>query len=196
VYGSTEALFLGSASATGFHVTEDLVVLEIVDDQNRPVSAGSPGHKVLLTNLVNRTLPLIRYELSDTVTLAGGSDPGGLPYACIERVDGRSDDVLRLPAASGGGTPVLSYRLRAPFARLADILQYHIVYDGDRLTVRVVLREAVAGDVLERVAAGLQEALDDAGAVPPPIDVEPVSAIERGGGKLRVVEFRPKGRTT
>ena len=47
------------------HVRDDLVIVEVVDEDMRPVRAGMPGHRVLLTNLVNLTQPLIRYEVTD-----------------------------------------------------------------------------------------------------------------------------------
>jgi hypothetical protein len=78
-------------------ILEDLVVVEVVDEHDRPLPPGAPGHKVLSTNLVSRVQPLLRYELTDSVTLAGGPNPLGLPYARIAAVDSRSDDVITLP---------------------------------------------------------------------------------------------------
>lgn len=48
VYASTEALMLSSESAdrVGLHISEDLVVLEAVDEADRPVAPGAPGYKV------------------------------------------------------------------------------------------------------------------------------------------------------
>jgi hypothetical protein len=105
-YGTTEAAVVAAArqGQAGMDVLEDLVVVEVVDEHDRPVPPGVPGHKVLLTNLVNHTQPLLRYELTDSLTLAGGPNPLGLPYARIAAVDGRSDDVITLPGA--GGRPV------------------------------------------------------------------------------------------
>jgi phenylacetate-CoA ligase len=118
VYSSTEALFMAweGPERVGFHVSEDLVVLEVVDQEDRPVPPGVPGYRLLITSLVNRALPLIRYELADTVTLAAGPDPSGLPYQRIERVDGRNDDLIRLPKA-GGGRPSSSRIACAPRSR-------------------------------------------------------------------------------
>jgi phenylacetate-CoA ligase len=192
VYASTEALMLATESAdrVGLHISEDLVVLEVVDGHDRPVPPGVPGYKVLLTSLVNQTLPLIRYELADTVTLADGPDPSGRPYQRIERVDGRNDDVLRLPAAGGGEVMVLPHRLRAPFAQLGDVLEYQIVREPQRLVVRLVLRPDAATETPVRVCAGIRAALDDAGAMAPPIEIEQVSEIGRepGGAKLKLVK--------
>ena len=192
VYGTTEALIVASESRdrVGFHISEDLLILEVVDEHDRPVAPGVPGYKVLVTSLVNRALPLIRYELTDTVTVAPGPDPSGRPYTRIERIDGRNDDALRLPAAGGGEAVVLPHRLRAPFIPLSDVLQYQIVEDERRLTVRVVLRPGASDQTTARITDGLRAALADAGALVPPIEIEPVAEIERepGGAKLKLVK--------
>src|SRR6266545_2177537 len=96
MYGATEAPVLGAhcAAHTGLHLFEDLTIVEVVDEHDRPVPAGRPGHRVLLTNLVNRTQPLIRYQLSDLVTLAAEPCPCGRPFRLLRAVDGRNDDIL------------------------------------------------------------------------------------------------------
>jgi phenylacetate-coenzyme A ligase PaaK-like adenylate-forming protein len=104
----------------------------------------------------------------------------------IERVDGRNDDVLRLPARRGGEAVVVPYRLRAPFAELPDVRQYQIVLDDRRLAVRVVLGPGASNETLRRVEAGMRAALDAAGAIPTPIAVEPVAEIQREPGLAKV----------
>jgi putative adenylate-forming enzyme len=188
IYSSTETLVMASETPkrVGLHVSEDLVVLEVVDERDRPVPPGVPGHKVLVTSLVNRALPLIRYEIADAVTLAAGPDPTGRPYERIARVDGRNDDILRFAAVGGGEAIVLPHRLRIPFARLPEVIQYQIVREPRRLAVRVVLHPGASIETPARVAAGIRTALEEAGAIPPPVDVTPVSAIEREPGSAKV----------
>jgi phenylacetate-CoA ligase len=193
VYTSTETLVIASEAPerVGLHAAEDVVVLEVVDEHNRPVPPGVPGHKVLVTSLVNRALPLIRYEIADAVTLAGGPDPTGRPYQRILRVDGRNDDILRFPAVDGGGQAVvLPHRLRVPFAALPEVTQYQIVHEADRLVIRVVLRTDASAQTPLRISAGIRAALEEAHAVPPPIEVEPVSVIERepGSAKIKLIK--------
>jgi phenylacetate-CoA ligase len=72
---------------------------------------------VLVTTLLNRAMPLIRYEMTDRVTLGMGPNPAGRPWACIECIDGRSADTIRLPAGEGGEVDVLPYGLGEPFAQ-------------------------------------------------------------------------------
>jgi phenylacetate-coenzyme A ligase PaaK-like adenylate-forming protein len=153
-YGTTEALVVaaGRGGQAGMDILEDLVVVEVVDQRDRPVPPGVPGHKVLLTSLVNRVQPLLRYELTDSVTLAGGPNPLGLPYARIAAVDGRSDDVVTLPAAGGGRVAVHPFRLRAPFSELLEVRQYQVTHGPDGLAVAVALRESAPADTPARGA--------------------------------------------
>ena len=188
-YFSTEVGVIACSSVdnVGMHVCEDAIV-EVVDDRGRPVPPGTLGSKVLLTNLVNLTQPLIRYELSDAVQLEAGPDPGGRPFDRIRRVDGRSDDVLRLPGATGGEVAVNRYRLRAPFVRLLDVLQYQVVRRTDDLVVRIVVREHAPRDLPRTVRAAVEEALRAAGVVVPVL-VEVVDGIEREPGHAAKVKL-------
>lgn len=190
-YASTEApgIAIGSRDHVGMHVCEESIVLEVVDDSGRAVEPGEPGSKVLLTNLVNRAQPLIRYELSDSVVLARGPDPSGRPYARVARVDGRSDDILRFPGSKGGEVAVHPYRLRAPFSALLDVRTYQIVHEPEALRVRIVPRASAPADLSERVRVAIERELAAAGAAPAAIRVEPVSEIERDDGHAAKVKL-------
>jgi phenylacetate-coenzyme A ligase PaaK-like adenylate-forming protein len=193
-YATTETGVLASTGPAhaGLHVWEDLFVVEIVDAANRPVPPGIPGDKVLVTNLVNQVQPLIRYEISDTVTLAGGTDPTSWPFRRIAAIDGRADDFLELPAP-GGTVTVHPLHLRAPFVTFPDVVQYQVIHDEHGLSVPVVLRPSAPGDLPRRVAAALAQRLAQVGALPPPITVTPVTHIDHEGGiaaKFKIVKSR------
>jgi phenylacetate-CoA ligase len=195
-YGTTEAAVVAAArqGQAGMDVLEDLVVVEVVDEHGRPVPPGVPDRKVLLTNLVNHTRPLLRYELTDSVMVAAGPNPLGLPYARLAAVDGRNDDVITLPGAGGRPVTVYPFRLRAPFAELLEVRQYQVVHDPAGLRVAVVLREDAPADLPERIRGALAGELRAAGAVPPPIEVTPVPAIGRDpghGAKFKLVRSEP-----
>ena len=174
----------------GRHVWEDMVVLEPVDERNQPVPPGTPSHRVLLTNLWNRAQPIIRYELADSITVADGPNPTGRPFGRLELIDGRSDDIIRLPGAAGGEIAVHPFHVRAPFSYLPEVRQYQVEHTGAGLRVRVVLRPSAGRSVTGRVRCALAGALTSAGAVAPPIEVEPVASIPRSGAgaKLTLVK--------
>jgi phenylacetate-coenzyme A ligase PaaK-like adenylate-forming protein len=102
-YGSTETAEAASECQEhkGFHIYEDQVILEVVDKDNKPVPPGEYGDKVLVTVLWNRTIPLIRYEISDHLKLATEPCPCGRPFELIQEVQGREEQVIYLPGESG-----------------------------------------------------------------------------------------------
>lgn len=101
-YSSTESLVLGAscASARGIHLFSDWHVFEVVDSDLRPVPPGSPG-SLLVTNLYNRAMPLIRYRLGDEVVLSDRPCPCGSAFPLLERIVGRSEDLLWLQTNDG-----------------------------------------------------------------------------------------------
>jgi phenylacetate-coenzyme A ligase PaaK-like adenylate-forming protein len=194
IYGTTEVPTVASSTPEhpdALEVIDDAVVVEVVDEHDRPVPPGVPGAKVLVTTLLNRAQPLIRYELSDRVTVAHGPNPAGRPYRCLERIEGRAADTLRLRARDGGEVAVMPYRLGEPVARTPGVSQFQIVWDGTRMEVRLVVGRSSPRDVAGALQANLSEALVAGGAVPPPIDVCVVDALEREPGpaaKLKLIK--------
>jgi phenylacetate-CoA ligase len=93
-YATGECPFLTNGCATdlGAHVNADWAILEVVDENDRPVPAGTPGRKVLITNLANTIQPFIRYEIGDVVTMAARPCRCGSRLPRVERIDGRSAD--------------------------------------------------------------------------------------------------------
>lgn len=67
-YGSTESGIIAYMCKEGhMHVNSDWLILEPVDEHDRPVPYGVKSDKVLITNLSNYVQPFIRYEVTDRV---------------------------------------------------------------------------------------------------------------------------------
>lgn len=93
-YAASEFLALGfECRERWLHVNADWVVLEPVDEEFRPVAPGVASHTTLVTNLANRTQPVVRHDLGDRVTVRPDACPCGNPLPAV-RVEGRQDDVL------------------------------------------------------------------------------------------------------
>ena len=149
---------------------------------------GVYGEKVLVTVLFSRTLPLIRYEMSDSVCLAASPQcPCGRPFALIDGVQGRVEDVLRFPAASGGQQVTVQPAL---FHRVMDAVPaggWQVVQESERLNVLLSgVQEEFADDVL---AESLRRELAAQGVIVPPVEVRRVLAIPRtGAGKAPLIK--------
>jgi phenylacetate-CoA ligase len=106
-YAATETAGVASdCELHRMHLYEDLVITEVVDDKNRPVPPGEYGAKVLVTALFSRTLPLIRYEMSDCLRLSAETCSCGRSFALLDGIEGRREDVLDLPNLDRGSVAI------------------------------------------------------------------------------------------
>jgi phenylacetate-CoA ligase len=192
----TEAGIIGSHCDrhTGIHLFEDQAIVEVVDEHDRPVPAGQAGHKLLVTNLLMRTQPLLRYEVSDMVAVAGEACPCGRPFRLLRAIEGRNDDILHLPAAAGGTVAVHPLTLRSALAGVPGLVQYKVVADQDGLHVRAALRSDAAPDqTVHLVTTRLLDKLAAQGVAHPAVDVELRDTLqdERDtAGKFKLIESR------
>jgi phenylacetate-coenzyme A ligase PaaK-like adenylate-forming protein len=184
VYAATET---GGIAAEcehheGLHLFEDLVIPEVVDDDYRPVPPGQPGDRLLVTVLFSRTIPLIRYEMTDRVRVAPQPPACGLPFRLLESIEGRTDDVLALPATAGGTVrvhPVVFHQA----LDLLDAAGWQVRQRDHELQVLVAAPESAFDPTGTERA--VRTALTTAGAAPPVVRVSLVDAIPAGAAGKR-----------
>jgi phenylacetate-CoA ligase len=123
---------------------------------------------VLVTVLSSRTVPLIRYELADRVTLATDPCPCGRPGPRIAAVHGRARDVLRIAGSLVHPTALTAVLDTAPVAA------WQVVQAGDHLRVLVV----APGAGFDGPALGAAVAAASGAAV----DVDVVDTLPSGAG--------------
>jgi phenylacetate-CoA ligase len=87
-YGSREINNLAGECEEGMMHILPSNIIEILDDNNNPVSPGQTG-KVIVTNLFNYSMPLIRYQIGDMATLGPLECKCGNPLPTLEKIDGR-----------------------------------------------------------------------------------------------------------
>jgi phenylacetate-coenzyme A ligase PaaK-like adenylate-forming protein len=158
------------------HLYEDLVIAEVVDEKNQRVPPGTVGAKILVTVLFSRTQPLIRYEMSDSVSLSTERCDCGLPFGLLSGIDGRAEDSLVMRTRAGGDVvihPNVFHRLMEPL----HVGEWQVIQEDDKL--RVLLAKPRELVDVDGIAAALTRDLRDAGAEPPPVHVEIVDAVVR-----------------
>lgn len=177
VYAATEpAGIAAECERHRLHLFEDLVITEVVDDLNRPVPPGVVGAKVLVTVLFSRTQPLIRYEMSDTISLSDERCDCGRELGLVAHIEGRAEDVLFLPAAIGATVSIHPNVFHRVLESL-PVRQWQIEQAPGALILRLV--PGATPVVPGTVVAALTGALADAGALPPAIDVRFVDAVAK-----------------
>ena len=180
-YATTEGLYGHDCPAGSMHLFDDMCIVENVDEHGDPVPPGEVGARLLVTNLYNRTQPLIRYEVTDLVAVEPEPCPCGRSLMRVSSLEGRAEEVLRL-----GGVSVHPLEFALVTAD-PDVREFQVVQRGDGLRLRVALRAGADGSP-ERLRARLGARLEELGVPRPAVDVEAVEALERSAsGKLQMV---------
>jgi len=178
IYGTQEGLRAMECNpGQGMHIFEDLGVVEVVDEDNRPVPDGTLGHKVLFTSLFGFTQPIIRYEISDMMVVAPEPCPCGQPFRRILAINGRNDDVLYLQGQAGRQVAVHPVHFWNVLESFADIRQYQVVHEPDGICLRLMFEEG-NGNTARSVKEQLARKLDTLGVDCPSIRVELVTTLE------------------
>jgi putative adenylate-forming enzyme len=179
IYMATEGLFAVACRHGTLHLAEDVVRFEW---------EKAPGSDLVIpvvTDMVRRIQPMIRYRMNDLLELARIPCPCGSPFQAIARIHGRMDDVFEFEAPLGRvmATPdVLRNAVVDSDPRVRD---YRIVQTRDG-GVKVELDEALPDEVHSAVRAALERALARLGAAPAIATVRGITP--RFDRKLRRVE--------
>ena len=108
-----------------YHSLASTVHVEIVGDDNRPVGPGEEG-RVLVTDLYNFAMPLIRYDIGDRA-IAGAPCDCGITLPVIAEILGRERSFIILPDGSRRIA-----RLTGEYWReIAPVLEYRVVQYPD-----------------------------------------------------------------
>jgi phenylacetate-CoA ligase len=166
-YGCSEFVAIAAGCKHGWlHVNADWVILEPVDEALQPVPPGQPSSTVLLTNLINRVQPIIRYNLGDRVTYRAVPCPCGNPLPAIH-VEGRTDEILRMCGANGNVVPVLPLALWAVIKQSHGVHRFQVIL-SDYTTLKIRLETYAETDRQETwrlVQANVRQFLASQGVV-------------------------------
>jgi len=188
VYGSTESGLV--ASSTGgddpcLYVNDDFFAIEPLDDCGTPVAPGESGETLAVTCLESRSLPLIRYELTDRVTLASEPSPEGLAFTRIARLEGRTCDWLRW-----GDAEAHPYTFTTPLTDDPAVGLYQVRQTAGGAEVLVVPTGAARLD-RERLLGEIARGLRAAGVPSPTLSLTCVEEIPRVGAGQKHRSFVP-----
>ena len=153
-YSTTEVLDIASQChhGTGYHIAAEDVVVEVVDDTGQPCPPGVPG-RLIVTNLHNYAMPLLRYDLGDSGVLGQGQCACGRALPLIERMDGRQTDTIVTP--DGRRVPGAAL----PWCFLVDyeVRQVQIVQDCvQSITILLVFQSWVGAETTSRAMSDVR----------------------------------------
>ncbi len=177
----------------GLHFWEDYYIVEIVDPETlEPVPDGEVG-ELVLTSLCREAMPLLRYRTRDLTRVLGRSCPCGRNHVRIDRMRGRSDDMMVLRGVNI--FPIQIEKILMQFPELANnyLITLTTDDDNDNMTVEVELEELFTDDFQRLLALEkrIQRALKDEILLTPHVKLVPKGTLPVSEGKaVRVVDKR------
>jgi phenylacetate-CoA ligase len=123
-YGSIEMGIMGyeTPAHDGLHLYENLTYFEFLDEEGRPAPPGKPG-RVIVTDLIGKLMPFIRYDQGDFAVFEHGKDLNDNTQRRLTQTIGRQNDYALLP----DGTKRPYNDLIKIVDRFEDIRQFRIV---------------------------------------------------------------------
>jgi len=157
--GECPQLSLGCPKGHGAHINNDMAILENVDANYQPVPDGTPGAKVLLTNLTNHVQPIIRYEIDDVITITSEPCPCGNPLPRVKSIAGRSNDQFWVVNINNETLEMSNFIFKDAFLLLFDLAEYQVTQIG--INSFKILVEVVPGSSLttEKIKSSIDEVL-------------------------------------
>ena len=153
-YGLSEVMGPGVAGeceeCNGLHINEDHFLLEVIDpDTLEPVAPGEVG-ELVVTTLTKEAFPMIRYRTRDLTRLIPESCPCGRTFTRMQRIMGRTDDMLIIK-----GVNVFPIQIETVLLEIEGTApHYQIIIDrenhNDMVTVLVEVNESLFFDEMKK----------------------------------------------
>ena len=128
------------ANREGLHINYDRYVVEILNENIEPAAEGENG-EIIITDLDNYGMPLIRYRIGDMASFKKTLCSCGRGLPLLEQVEGRTLDIVRAPNGNrlGGTFWTLLFRSR-PGIKSFQVIQERL----DEIIIKYVKDSSVA----------------------------------------------------
>jgi phenylacetate-CoA ligase len=201
IYGLTEVIGPGVATECekrcGLHIFEDHFIAEVIDpDTQQVIPAGETG-ELVLTCVTKQTFPVIRFRTRDIVKLDYAKCACGRTLARMNRVTGRTDDMLIIR-----GVNVFPSQIENVLVGIEEAEpHYQLVVrkEGpmDTLEVQVEVDQQLFSDEikkLQQVERKIAHEINSLLGIGVKVTLVQPKTIERSMGKAkRVIDLRKEG---
>ena len=198
-YGMSELIGPGVSGECeyrcGLHFAEDHFLPEIVDPETLEAKNEGEEGELIVTTLTKEAMPLLRYRTRDLTRITTEPCKCGRTHARMEKVMGRSDDMLKIR-----GVNVFPSQIESVIMQIPQISPHYMLYirrEGYHDTLEVQV-ELVDGSLLnsfaalEELTATIRAKLRVVLGIDAKVKLVGPKTIERfaGGKAKRIVDLR------
>lgn len=199
IYGLSEIIGPGVGiecpQKNGLHIAEDHFIAEIIDPENGKVLGDNIHGELVITTLTKEALPIIRYRTRDLTQLDRNRCECGRTHVRMQKVLGRSDDMVIVRGVNVFPSMVESVLLNIPGVEPHYLLIVDRKGTLDTLEVQVEVSERVFSDEvrkLEELGSLIGKELESSLGIGVKVRLVEPKSIERSEGKAKRVIDRRK----
>jgi phenylacetate-CoA ligase len=199
IYGLSEVIGPGVSiecieAKRGLHVFEDHFIPEIINPQTGEVLPYGQKGELVFTTVTKEAFPLIRYRTRDISVLYPEPCKCGRTHVRMERVSGRSDDMLIIR-----GVNVFPSQIESVLMNIEGVEPHYLLFVDrqgtlDTLEVHVEVNEKVFSDEVKNLQAlgrRIEKDIKDLLGVNAGVKLVEPKSIQRSEGKAqRVIDRR------
>jgi len=177
-YSAVETCCLASECECGrMHVSPDLGIVELLDENEKPVPPGQTG-EIVATGLLNWAQPLLRYHTGDLAAWSGEACPCGRAMPVLTGIEGRLEDAVFAPDGS------IMLRFHGVFYGVDHVREAQVIQEElDRFLIRVAAAPGFGEEQRRKITENIRARV---GAVK--VEFETVESLERTArGKVKAV---------
>jgi phenylacetate-CoA ligase len=156
-YGTAEGFMLAAQYDQEYmYIMDPYYILEILDDNNKPVKDGEIGH-VVVTSLLHFSMPLIRYKIGDlAIKLPLEKYPKQKKFQLqlLQKVIGRETDIYTTP----NGKQLTVHSFTGILEYYPEVKQFQVAYNQfGKIELRYVKTELLTEKIIDQIKLKLNE---------------------------------------
>ncbi len=203
IYGLSEIIGPGvacecSEAQQGMHINEDHFLVETINPDTGEVLALGEQGELVFTTISKTGMPLIRYRTRDISQLITEPCACGRTFYRMQKVIGRSDDMLIIR-----GVNVFPSQIESVLLQSTEVAPHYMIFVGtdeysgmDKLEVHIELNDALFSDVtknLQNLESRFTKDIKDIIGISCKVRLVEKNSLQRFEGKAqRVVDNRRK----
>ena len=200
IYGLSELIGPGVAFEceykSGLHINEDNFYPEIIDPKTGDILPEGELGELVLTNLNQEAMPLIRYRTRDITSLNREKCKCGRTFARMKKIKGRTDDMIIIKGVNVFPSQIESVIFDFDFLEPVYMIELYTDNLLDRINILIETKAEIynIGDKkLDEITSMLQYKIHELIGIKSKVTIVPPKTLERSQGKSkRIKDLRKK----
>ncbi len=174
----------------GMHIWEDAYIVEVINPETlESVKEGEEG-ELVLTTLTREGMPLLRYRTRDLTKFLPGKCPCGRTHRRIDRITGRTDDMLIIKGVNIYPIQIERVLMSLPEVGSNYLIEVHKRPTGDELLIKVEVKSEIFQEdmrYLEGLRKKIAREVKEEILVTPKVELIEPNSLPRSQGKAQRV---------